>query len=489
MIQNKAIILIDDSQESQTSLRVYLEEAGNLFHSAYSGQEGLEKIFNTKIDLILINHQLPDISLEEFLNQFKKSKKYEKLAFIPIILLIVDELEANDKNELMANGINLILKKPFGQIELINIIENLFLTAELHKESEQSAQKNQKIIRKLTRENEALKTQVQEVFNFQNIIGSTPVMIDILEKVQKIAKTDANVFIYGENGTGKELIARAIHVRSRRASSPFIAVDCLALPSQLLEKELFGDYSESNGDNGNLKTGYFQQANKGTIFFDEVCELNADLQAKLLRVIQERQFKPPFQKKMVNVDFRIISASNSIPEAAVNKNQLREDLYYRLNVIPIKLPPLRERKPDIPLLINYFLKKFCEKDQREMVKFSTEAIRMLKNYHWPGNVSELQNVVERVISLASGNSIHAEDLPEHILNNSEMNSFLPAPDLPLKEARKKWMEKFERNYLIELLTRCNGNISEVARVAQSNRMTVYRMIKNYNISTKKFSKR
>ncbi|MBN2088035.1 sigma-54-dependent Fis family transcriptional regulator, partial [candidate division KSB1 bacterium] len=352
----------------------------------------------------------------------------------------------------------------------------------------QLEQKNQSLMQRLLIENKRLMSQIQDNFDFKNIISNNPVMLDIFDKIVKIAKTDANIFIYGENGTGKELIARSIHLKSRRNQYAFIPVDCMSLPSQLLEQELFGQIDESVNKKLS-KIGYLQLAQGGTLFMDEITQLSPDSQGKFLQVIQERHFRPLGSSTGVDVDIRIISASTVPPENAVKEKQFREELYYHLNVIPIRIPPLRERKEDIPLLVNHFIKKMGGGNKKNLAKFSPEAMELLQNYRWPGNVRELQNVIERVISLAQNHHIHPEDLPDHILHHSEFQHYVPGPQLSLKEARKKWMEKFERNYLIELLNRSNGNISEVARMAHSNRMTVYRMIKNYNISTKKFIKK
>lgn len=489
MGNSKTILLIDDDRDIHIICRKYMEDAGFFFQSALSGREGLEKLQKGNIDLVLLDYTMPNMNGLGVIQEYRVQNESMNLPFIPFIMLTVISAEMIDPSNLLTQGVEFILKKPFGYPELMNIIENIFIRNEIRKEHEQETQKNVLLIKELNVENRRLRSQIQETYDFSNIIGSTPTMLDIFKKVSRIAKTDANVFIYGESGTGKELIARSIHAKSHRNGNAFVTIDCVAFPPPLLEKELFGQSISNEQDNGNTVIGSLQQAHEGSLFFDEICELSADLQAKLIRVIQENQFCQAGTNNKIQVDIRMISASNCVPETAVHENKLREDLYYRLNVIPIRIPPLRERKVDIPLLVNYFIHKFQQSALEKPIKLSPEAMRILKNYHWPGNVRELQNVIERVISLSANRPVQAEDLPEHILHNSEVQSFLPTPDMPLKEARKKWMEKFERNYLIELLTRCNGNISEVARVAQSNRMTVYRMIKNYNISTKKFTKK
>lgn len=487
MRRNKTILLIDVDREFHLFCKQYLENAGYFFQSAYNANEGIEIISNGKVDLVLLNYQLPEMNGISLFRRItsQPEKAYHRIPFI--LLTHSDEIPAT--SQLLETGLNMCLKKPFGAKELINVIENVIINNSIQEQIKQQDRENKLIIERISLENQQLKSQLKQNYEFENIIGTTPAMLEIMDKISKIAKTEANVFIYGENGTGKELLARSIHANSRRNQASFVPCDCRALPAQLLEVELFGVEHETSTLITGPKIGNLNLANHGTLFFDEICELNPDLQAKLLRTIQEKQFRPCGSNKFYDVDVRIISASTHEPEKAVSKNQLREDLYYRLNIIPIKLPPLRERKADIPLLVGHFVKAMNQKNGEHPVRFSSEAIRMLKNYHWPGNVRELQNVIERVVSLSGNSLINTEDLPDHILHNSELHSFMPSPDLPLKEARKRWMEKFERNYLTELLTRCNGNISEVARVAQSNRMTVYRMIKNYHISTRKFTKK
>lgn len=331
-----------------------------------------------------------------------------------------------------------------------------------------------------------LRSEMRQVYGFDNIVGTAPPMIKIFEKILKVAKTHANVLIYGESGTGKELIARSIHANSKRRNFAFVPVDCVSIPQNLLESEFFGHERGSFTGAYSTKRGLLEIAHRGTFFLDEICELGLDLQAKLLRVLQERQFRRIGGKDLIKVNIRIISATNRNPEEAVKESLLREDLYYRLNVVPILLPPLRERREDISLLAKHFVNQFCKSNEMEVMEISKEAMRYLESYHWPGNVRELQNVIERVVSLASGKTIVPEDLPDAILQEGKLKlSFLPA-GLPFKEARAKWVAKFERQFLMDLLSKCKGNISQVARIAKVNRMTIYRMMKNHGISAKDF---
>jgi transcriptional regulator with PAS, ATPase and Fis domain len=329
-----------------------------------------------------------------------------------------------------------------------------------------------------------LRTLLRDTYTFDNIVGTNPQMKEIFEKVMKVARTEANILIYGESGTGKELIARSIHAHSGRSKGPFVPVDCVALPGNLLESELFGYEKGAFTGAINSKRGLLELANGGTFFLDEICELNLDLQAKLLRVLQERQFRHIGGKDLISVNIRVISATNRDPGVAVKEKLLRHDLYYRLNVIPIHLPPLRERRDDIPLLAQFFLRKFSGEGEKPNMRFSEEAMKRLIRYSWPGNVRELQNVVERMVSLANGRLMGVEDLPDYLREEQEpaANGVMVPTDLTLREARQHWMEAFEKKYLIELINKYNGNISRVARKAGVHRMTIYRMLKQYNIT-------
>jgi len=314
------------------------------------------------------------------------------------------------------------------------------------------------------------------------MIGNTPKMRAIFDRIIKVSETDANVLVIGESGTGKELVARAIHACSKRAQGAFVPVDCVALPGSLLESELFGYERGAFTGAEQAKKGLLEIADQGTFFLDEVSELPPELQAKLLRVLQERSFRHLGGKALVHVDIRVIAATNRNPLQAIRRGALREDLYYRLNVIPIHLPPLRDRREDIPLLTEYFLKLVCQRNRKPAMALSKEAARMLRHYRWPGNIRELQNVVERVVSLSSAPTIRVSDLPDYIRNQGEHEKSHDLTGLPLREARRHWLEKFERKYLIDLIHLYNGNISEVARKAGVNRMTIYRMLKKYKIN-------
>ncbi|MBN1542718.1 sigma-54-dependent Fis family transcriptional regulator [candidate division KSB1 bacterium] len=308
-----------------------------------------------------------------------------------------------------------------------------------------------------------------------HFLGDSPLIQKIKERVIKVARTDANVFIWGESGTGKELIAKSIHHYSERRDHAFIPLDCVALPSTLLESELFG--YEKGAFTGAMqhKPGLIELADGGTLFLDEITELDLFLQVKLLRVIQERQFRRIGGQKLISVDIRIISASNRNPEKAVEQKALRQDLFFRLHVVPIILPPLRERKQDIPLLLNYFLKQYTQLYRFKVLHLAPETLKVLQSYSWPGNVRELQNIAERLVSLADKEIIYPEDLPESLLLHT-VPLQEKSDSLNFKDAKELYMRQFFAQYFSLLLKKHNGNISEIAREAELSRSTIYKIL-------------
>ncbi|HLC21754.1 MAG TPA: sigma-54 dependent transcriptional regulator [Candidatus Methylomirabilis sp.] len=332
--------------------------------------------------------------------------------------------------------------------------------------------------RRLREENRRLLAQLTETYRFDNIIGTSLPMLQVFETIKKVAKSEANILIIGETGTGKELIARSLHVNSRRAAGPFIPVDCASLPENLLESELFGHEKGAFTGAQATRPGLFEFANGGTIFLDEVGDISLNLQAKLLRVLQEREVRRVGSNRIIEVDVRVISATNRDLAHSVATGEFREDLYYRLNVISIPLPPLRDRKGDTPLIAHHYLKKYAASSGKEVKGIMPEAIRLLEEHAWPGNVRELQNVIERAVVLAEHEMLRPQELPEHIRIKVEAAS---PKDLPLKRAKEQWAASFERDYLIQLLKRHDGNISQAAKTAGVDRKTVHRLMKKYGI--------
>ncbi|MFQ5707192.1 MAG: sigma-54-dependent transcriptional regulator [bacterium] len=315
------------------------------------------------------------------------------------------------------------------------------------------------------------------------IIGQSAKMLEIFKNIKKIAPSDANVMIYGGSGTGKELIAKSLHANSRRNAKSFIPVDCVALPENLLESELFGYEKGAFTGAESMRRGLLEYADHGTLFLDEICELSSNLQAKLLRVLQEREFRRVGGKELIQVDLRIICATNRDPEVAVQTHSMREDLYYRLNVIPIRLPLLQKRKDDIPLLVDYFLEHFGNSSGSSKKSLEPKVMELLVEYDWPGNVRELRNLIERVVSMADGETIHLSDLPDHIAYQQKRSNLQRSQltSLPFAKARNRVVEDFEREYFSDVLKKFEGNISKAAEYAAISRRTLYRIINTYKL--------
>ena len=339
--------------------------------------------------------------------------------------------------------------------------------------------------RRLELENVHLREQLRGVFGFENIVGRSIALQQVLELVRKASRSDANILILGESGTGKELIARAIHANSPRATQPFVPVDCASLPENLLESELFGHEKGAFTGAVAAKQGLMETADRGTLFLDELGELPLALQSKLLRALQERQIRHIGGTRQIDIDVRIVSATNRDLRALVAAGKFREDLYYRVNVIDIALPPLHERVGDIELLAASFLRKYGRSGQATVKGFEPETMIALETYSWPGNVRELQNVIERACALAEGEMITLAELPAHLRAPARQAAAAPPVDpagkLSLKEAKERWIAQLESAYVSDLLKQEGGNVSEVARKAGVDRKTVHRLVNKHGI--------
>jgi two-component system, NtrC family, response regulator AtoC len=462
----KNIVLIDDDPDILRDRTELIKKFGYQCQSFSDCDEAIQLIKTSKPDMILTDLKMPQMSGIDILRQVKN--------FYPDIIVIIITGYASIQTAIDAIKLGAFdyLVRPVSPQQLKLSIQNAFQRYSIgHKVD--------------------LTHDYQEDFPF--IIGNSPALKTVLDKVRQAAPTDANIFIFGESGTGKELIARGIHALSKRSNQPFIPLDCIALPFHLMESELFG--YEAGAFTGALrsKRGMLEFAQKGTFFLDEIAELNIELQAKLLRMLQERKFRRIGGEKLISIDIRIVSATNKEPLKAIKENKLREDLYYRLNVIPIIVPPLRERKSDIPLLINHFLSQCLKRNQKDHLEISTKAMDALIQYNWPGNVRELQNIVERMGLITEKISIDIDDLPSEILNDGhDLNISQIAPidnsffHLPFSLAKQKVMEQFQSQYLRELLKRNKGNISRGAEEAQISRKTIHDLLKALNISANSF---
>ena len=341
--------------------------------------------------------------------------------------------------------------------------------------------------RNLQVENKNLREQLQEAFGLESIIGRSESMARVFDLVKKAARSEANILVLGESGTGKELVARAIHANSPRAAQPFVPVDCASLPEHLLESELFGHEKGAFTGAVRSKPGLMEVAHRGTLFLDEIAEMPVGLQVKLLRALQERQIRRVGGTALVDVDVRLVSATNRDLREATVKGQFREELYYRVNVIAIQLPALRDRAGDVRLLAHAFLKRYGRGSIRGI---DDDAMAALERYRWPGNVRELQNVIERACALADGETVTRRDLPDHVLGTGAAGPAAPwadptlpdtATDLPLKDAKERWMAVLEASYLRELLARHDGNISASAKAAGIDRKTFHRLVNKHHL--------
>ncbi|HQG45126.1 MAG TPA: sigma-54 dependent transcriptional regulator, partial [bacterium] len=377
--------------------------------------------------------------------------------FIPVIMMTAHGTIERAVQSMKAGAYD-FLTKPFARDRLLVTVNNALMNSSLRREVDE------------------LRSELKSKYAFANIIGQSGVMQDVFRAVEKVFSSNVTVLIQGESGTGKELIARAIHYNSAaRASKPFVAVNCSALPESLLESELFGH--EKGAFTGALgrRIGKFEQANGGTIFLDEIGLMTPATQSKLLRVLQEREFERVGGNELVKVDVRVISATNKDLEEEMKKGEFREDLYYRISVFPIKLPPLRERREDIPLLAGHFLQKFARQEGKSIEGITPDALDLMMAYHWPGNVRELENAMERATVLANGTEISAKDLPAAVRSLGEKRIYESDNTLA------SWIEKLEEEALRQALLECEGNISQTAKKLGIGRATIYRKAKKYGL--------
>ncbi len=334
--------------------------------------------------------------------------------------------------------------------------------------------------RDLLKENRELGEQLIEKNGFDNLIGTSLAMQQVFKMISRVAQSDTNVTIIGESGTGKELVARSVHANSLRKSKPFVPVNCGAFPEHLFESELFGYEKGAFTGAHRRKPGLLEFADGGTFFLDEICELRLPLQVKLLRMLQERNIRRVGGTELIDLDVRIISASNQSLESATESGSLRQDLYYRLNVITIALPPLRQRIIDIPFLCEHFIAKYSKLTPKNLKGVSEEGLACLEKYHWPGNVRELENVIERAVTLTTGEWIQPDDLPE-ALTCTQNNALSVEIGQPFKEAKEGLVANFEKEYITKILVQHNGNISKAAAHSGIDRRTFHRLIKRYKI--------
>ncbi len=452
------ILIIDDEKDMLNALRKIMNALNYQSALVDNGQLAIELLAQEEFDLILCDLFMPEIDGMDIL------KRANELAPITPIIIFTAYGTIDRAVHAMKLGAFDFIEKPFDIEHLKVIIEKGLAQRRLY-------------IERLN-----LLNQLQQRYGFDNIIGRSSVMRKVLEMVEQVAATEANVLITGESGTGKELIARSIHAHSPRRKRAFVPVNCSAFPENLFEAELFGYEKGAFTGASRRKPGLLEFANDGTFFLDEVCELTPSLQAKLLRVLQDQQLRHIGGTELIQVDVRLISATNKDLEQARNQKLLRDDFYYRINVVNIHVPPLRERREDIPLLAEYSLQQQLKTSAKNISGFHPQVLRELESYHWPGNVRELENVVQHAIAVTRGNEITLADLPS-TMNQKEQKPLIAdqMDNLSLVEIKNRTCDEIERFYLIKYLKECKGNVSQVAQKAQMTRRNLHRLLNKHGL--------
>ncbi len=452
------ILFIDDEPGSRESLTLLLQREGYRVDAVAAGEEALDLLARKSYDVIITDLFLPGVSGMDILKHVKEHS-------LPCnVILITGNASAETAVEAMKEGAFDYITKPLNFEKLKLLVAKAF---------EKS---------RLVAENLYLRQQLRGKYKFEKIIGNSPAIQSVFSRMEKILHTDSTVLILGESGTGKELVARAIHFNGSRKEKPFIPINCGAIPAELLESELFGHVRGSFTGAVIDKPGKFEVANQGTIFLDEIGTMPLHLQMKLLRVLQEQEVERVGSTRRTKLDVRVISATNSDLEQRVRRGDFREDLYYRLNVIPIQLPPLRDRREDIPLLAKHFLRKICSDMRRPVLELTHGALRALENYDWPGNVREMENVIERAIALTDGDIIDRHDLPPQIggvyRENDHLPSFLiPDEGLDLTET----IAQIELTLIRQAMEKSQNVKARAADLLNINRTTLVEKIKRYGI--------
>lgn len=436
-MEQPSILIIDDEADLQTTLKSVLKSKYRAT-AVSSGLEGLSELKNHAFDLVISDIKMP---VMDGLEVLKKIKEMDPT--LPVVMLTASQ-EIKSAVEAMRAGAEDYLSKPFDKDELLAVIEKVLEKRDLQKE------------------NRALREIVREAGTYCDLIGKSEKMQKLIELIDRIAPTDSTVLISGESGTGKEIAAKAIHKMSQRKNLPLISLNCAAIPENLLESELFGH--ERGAFTGALdrRIGKFELADKGTIFLDEIGCMSPAMQSKLLRVLEERAIERVGGNTQIKVDVRIISATNINFQKEIADGKFREDLYYRLNVIPIEMPPLRERKEDLPYFISYFIDKFNKEMNRKIKGLTNGAEKILSSYSYPGNVREFKNIIERAVALASGDLIEEDNL-----------GILGTPSaLSKTRSLKETCDDFERSYIMQILKETGGNKTEACKIMNIARTTL-----------------
>ncbi len=456
-----SILIIDDEAAIRESLTTLLELEGYDVESAETGGQGLAQLGNRPFDLVLLDFALPDRNGAEVLRDIR-----DRDPQLSVIMITAYGTVENAVTAMQAGATNFI-QKPWDNEKLLADVRAAVAR------------------RRAEEENVQLKRALKQRYNFEHIVGKSDPMLRIFDLVAQVAASRSTVLIQGESGTGKELIAKAIHMNSGRKDRPFVPVNTGSMPADLLESTLFGHVKGAFTSAIASKKGLFEVADRGTLFLDEIATMGLDTQAKILRVLQDRKFMHLGGVQELQVDVRIIAATNVDLKPLVSEGRFREDLYYRLNVITVELPPLRNRREDIPLLVEHFLEKFCAENERPLRQLTPEAMRPLMDYAWPGNVRELENVIERAVVLSSGATIGLDLLPDHVTGRDLAGRAIEhRPDASLFDI----MDDCERRLVMDMLEKTHWNQTEAAERFRVPLSTLNQKIKRLNIEIRKKAK-
>jgi DNA-binding NtrC family response regulator len=452
------VLVIDDEAEIRESLETLLQLEGYSVSTAATGREGLSQLGERSFDIVLLDLALPDRNGMDVLGEIHMLNPLQ-----PVIMITAYGTVENAVRAIQSGASNFI-QKPWDNEKLLADVR----AAVARQRAEE--------------ENVQLKRALKQRYDFDNIVGKSEPMLKIFDLVAQVAPSRSTILLQGESGTGKELIAKALHLHSARRDRPFVPVNTGSMPADLLESNLFGHVKGAFTSAIASKKGLFEVADRGTLFLDEIGTMTLDTQSKILRVLQDRKFMHLGGIQEMQVDVRIIAATNVDLRQLVREGRFREDLFYRLNVITIDLPPLRQRREDVPLLVDHFLKKYSEENERQVRRVSTEALRPLITYGWPGNVRELENVIERAVVLSSGTEITPDLLPDHIAGRGS-----PVPTMETDPAASLFdiMEDCERRIIMDMLEKCGWNQTEAAERFHVPLSTLNQKIKRLSIEIKK----
>jgi two-component system response regulator AtoC/two-component system nitrogen regulation response regulator NtrX len=463
------ILIVDDERAARFGMKKALAHPEYILYEAEDGEKAWAMIQEIKPDLVFLDLNMPGLKGMELLRRL-----HQELKNPPLIIVVTAYGSEKIAVEAIKKGAYDYLAKPYEVDELRIVTQHAIDQLSLK------------------RENQRLREEIRLREGFGEMIGESKAMQHVYDIIDKVAPTDVTVLLEGENGTGKELVAREIHRRSQRVKEPLIAMNCAALPENLVESELFGHEKGAFTGAGEQRKGKLEEAHGGTLFLDEIGDMTPDTQAKILRVLQDRTFERLGGNKSIHVDVRFIAATNKDLQEEIEKGNFREDLYYRIKVVDIHLPPLRERLSDIPILLHHFIKLFAGKYHKNIDSISAEASDKMLAYHWPGNVRQLKNVIEKGIVLSTGTTLNLSDLPAEILQFTTEARPLPqltdmlvqADNSSFKDAKRTYVREFERQFITEKLKAYQGNISQTAQALDMPRQSLQQKLKELGISAR-----